>query len=130
MTKTEAARLRRTPAQRIRAARAWADMTQAEVAERLGLSLRLLKKVEAGQRDISDEQLEKIGRICDVPARFMLQGFYVEPSRRRSARRRADMVLLAELEVELERLRERVQSLEEERRDEAGEPVELATRGP
>ena len=98
-----------TPGQRLRTARAWADLTQPELARRLGISLAMLKRIEADTRDASDAQLRHAGQACGVPDWFMLQGWREEQSRRRSMRRRGDMTFLAELE----HLRAQVRGLEQ-----------------
>src|SRR3954469_4335919 len=64
-------------AARVRAARAFADLTQSEVAQRLGVSNMTVKVMEKGGRDFAHEDLEAIADQCGVPLDFMLHGFHV-----------------------------------------------------
>lgn len=59
----------------VRAARAFAGMHQAELAKKLRLSLSTLRRIEAGQRPVTIEELEQIGQVCEVPPEFMREGF-------------------------------------------------------
>lgn len=67
-------------AARIRAARAYARLTQSQLAERLGVDVQTVKRREAGGRDPARGELLAIAAICGVPAAFMEDGFG-EPGR-------------------------------------------------
>lgn len=73
MTDTKTVRERR--AQFIRAARAYADRDQAEVAERLGVSPNTIKRIERGTRDVSMQEIKTMAVFFDVPLGFLLDGF-------------------------------------------------------
>jgi transcriptional regulator with XRE-family HTH domain len=62
-------------AARARAARAYAGHEQKEVAEALGISVQTYKRIEAGQRDLTDEEAQRLAAKCTVPAAFMQSGF-------------------------------------------------------
>jgi transcriptional regulator with XRE-family HTH domain len=70
-----AADRRKDSAARIRAARAYAHLSQPDLAGRLGVSLATMKRIEGGQRPISTEELIAIAEACDVPTAFMFHGF-------------------------------------------------------
>jgi transcriptional regulator with XRE-family HTH domain len=71
---------------RIRAARAYADLSQPELADKIGMSLPTYKRAELGKRPVSTEELLSIARACDVPPQFLLSGWTAErPERRRVA---------------------------------------------
>jgi transcriptional regulator with XRE-family HTH domain len=65
---------------RIRAARAYAeDMSQKELAQRLGLSEPSVKRLEARTRDLDAHEArfyaERIAAICGLPVGFFFNGF-------------------------------------------------------
>lgn len=62
-------------AARLRAARAYADMSRADMAKALGLSETTVKRMEGGQRRLTSDDLETIARVCGVPLAFLLEGF-------------------------------------------------------
>lgn len=62
-------------AARIRAVRNYIDITQHELADRIGVSLATMKRIESGARPISTDELLAIGAACNAPAEFMLQGY-------------------------------------------------------
>jgi transcriptional regulator with XRE-family HTH domain len=68
---------------RIRAARAYADLSQPELAERIGMSLPTYKRAELGRRPVSTEELLTIARACEVPPQFLLTGWAAQRSERR-----------------------------------------------
>lgn len=68
-------------AARVRAARAHADMDQTTLGEALGKSVYTVKRLERGQRDISDAELEIVAQATGVPVSFLLGGFTDEPAR-------------------------------------------------
>jgi transcriptional regulator with XRE-family HTH domain len=63
-------------AARVRAARAFANVTQTVVADRLGVSTMTVKVMEKGSRDFAREDLEAIADLCGVPLDFLLHGFH------------------------------------------------------
>lgn len=66
-------------ARRCRAARAWAGMSQAELAGAIGVALATVKRTEAGARKVPAEELLTIGEACKVPPWFMLRGVTEPP---------------------------------------------------
>lgn len=62
-------------AARIRVARAWANLSQVDLAEALDVSVQTIKRVELGQRPVSTDELMRVATTCHVPERFMLRGF-------------------------------------------------------
>lgn len=66
-------------AQRIRAARAYAGLTQDELAEQLGTAAQTVKRRESGAQAPKRGELLAIAAICDVPVRFMEHGFDPDP---------------------------------------------------
>lgn len=70
--------LRTVRAARIRAARAFADLDQADFAQALGVSVVSIKRMERGTRDISLDDLYALAELCDVPRQFMEHGFVVD----------------------------------------------------
>lgn len=62
-------------AKRYRAARAWADLDQAELAEQLGVDRQTVIRRESGAQDPKRQELLAVAAICGVPADFMLNGF-------------------------------------------------------
>jgi transcriptional regulator with XRE-family HTH domain len=70
--------MRDARAARARAARAYADLSQAAVAEALGISHITVKRMERGAKDISMDELWSIADACGVPRAFMVEGFVNE----------------------------------------------------
>lgn len=70
-------------ARRYRAARAWADITQEQLAELLGVDVATIKRREAGTGDPKRAEQIALAHVCDVPAEFVLSGFATlgEPTR-------------------------------------------------
>jgi len=58
--------------ERIKALREKRGLTQAELAERTGLSVIFVRKVEAGERNASFETLERIARVLRATLRVEL----------------------------------------------------------
>lgn len=59
----------------IRAARAWADLSQTAIAEALGFrSTIVVKQLEGGLREASDDELDAIADACGVPLWFLHHG--------------------------------------------------------
>lgn len=67
--------IRTARAARMRAARAFADLDQADFAKLLGVSVVTIKRMERGTRDISLDELYALADLCDVPRDFMQAGF-------------------------------------------------------
>lgn len=65
----------REGAARIRAVRSYKNLTQNELAERLGVSLATMKRIESGTRPISTDELLAVGEACNAPPDFMLHGY-------------------------------------------------------
>jgi len=72
---TEKVAVRTARAARMRAARAFADLDQAEFAKKLGVSVVTIKRMERGSREISLDDLHALADLCDVPREFMEAGF-------------------------------------------------------
>jgi len=68
-----AARMER--AARVRAARAYADIDQAHVAERLDVSVMTVKRIERGQREITIDELHLLADLTGFPRDWMEHGF-------------------------------------------------------
>lgn len=66
-------------AARIRAARAYANLSQAQIAAVLGVSVVTIKRIEKGTRPCSLDELFAIADTCDVPREFMTDGFASSP---------------------------------------------------
>lgn len=76
-------------AQRIRTARAYADLTQAELAARLGVDEQTIKRREnPAKNDAKKGELIAIAAICGVPEWFLTDG-WKEPGRSEIADRLA-----------------------------------------
>lgn len=60
---------------RIRAARAFKDLTQVQLAEALGVDEQTIKRRESGAQDPKKGERIAIAAICGVPAEFMENGF-------------------------------------------------------
>lgn len=69
------------PAARIRAARAYADLSQPGLAALVGVSAATIKRLERGYRAtvIDDADLDRIADACGVPRAFMREGFQDGP---------------------------------------------------
>jgi transcriptional regulator with XRE-family HTH domain len=75
---------------RYRAARAWANLSQIELAKELGLGVATVKRREGGEADPKRGELIALAEICDVPIEFLLDGFKAigAPPSRSEARQR------------------------------------------
>jgi transcriptional regulator with XRE-family HTH domain len=63
-------------AARLRAARAYADLRQADLADLLGESLTTYKRMERDGRNLdSEDRLRAVARRCGIPEAFMLAGW-------------------------------------------------------
>lgn len=66
----------RETACRVKAARAYAELTREQLVARTGLAPKTLKLIEEGKRQSTTrEELLKIARACGVPDEFMEIGF-------------------------------------------------------
>jgi transcriptional regulator with XRE-family HTH domain len=71
----EAEKTRVARAARIRAARAFAGLDQADFAKALGVSVVTVKRMEGGKRETSLDDLHLLADLCGVPREFMAEGF-------------------------------------------------------
>jgi transcriptional regulator with XRE-family HTH domain len=63
-------------ARRVKAARAYAELTREQLAQRTSLSVKSLKLIEERRRQSTTrEELAQIGHACGVPGEFMEIGF-------------------------------------------------------
>lgn len=62
-------------AARVRAARAYADLNQPQIAAALSFSHRDWARVEAGEKALDPAQLEQLAELCHVPLAFLNDGF-------------------------------------------------------
>lgn len=62
-------------AARLRAARAFAGLSQADIADLLGVSTVTIKRMEKGTRPCSLDELFAVADACGVPRVFMTDGF-------------------------------------------------------
>lgn len=60
-------------AKRVRAARGYAGISQRELAARLGVDDKTVKRTEAGQRDPKPPELNAIAEICGLPRAFFTE---------------------------------------------------------
>jgi transcriptional regulator with XRE-family HTH domain len=77
-------------AARARAARAFANLRQSDIADALGQSTITVKRMESAQRDISMDDLWTIADTCNVPREFMTYGFDSVPGELRRVHERFD----------------------------------------
>jgi len=75
MSRAEQKTVRERRAQFVRAARAYADLDQADVAKALNISTQSVKRMERGARDVSDQELKTMAVLFDVPLGFLRDGF-------------------------------------------------------
>lgn len=101
-------------ARRVRAARAWANMSQPQLAKLLDMSLASLRRVEQESRDVTTAELIHIGEVCSVPRKFMLYG-WTEPGKS-TAQSQADALegIIADMTNRIER-HERLHALAHDR---------------
>lgn len=69
---TETIAVRRLIASRLKAARRKLDLTQAEVATRLGRRQGYVSDVETGQRKVTVDQLWQFAEVLKVPMRTLV----------------------------------------------------------
>lgn len=62
-------------AARYRAARAYADLSQEDLASRLGVDAQTIKRREAGRQDPKKAELIAVAAVCGVPLEFMEHGW-------------------------------------------------------
>jgi DNA-binding XRE family transcriptional regulator len=58
-------------ARRVRMARAWACISQGTLARTVGMSLATIKRIEAGERDVTPDERRAIAAACGVPAALL-----------------------------------------------------------
>lgn len=66
-------------AARVRAAQAWAGITDEEFAERLGVARRTIGRLKSGAAPVDLERRGRIAEACGVPQWFMATGFAAAP---------------------------------------------------
>ena len=100
-------------AARIRAARAYADLRQDQLARALGVTTETIKRRERGTQAPKRGELLAIAQITGVPASFMEHGFgEVEPSEVLERLDRIEAALSGgDLESRLEDVREAIREL-------------------
>lgn len=76
----------------IRAARAYAKLNQEELAKALGQSPVTIKRIEAGAKDVSIEDLWAIADKCNVPREFLISGFETVPTELKRLHARFDVL--------------------------------------
>lgn len=57
-------------ARRVRAARAYAGLSVADLAERVGLGLQTIKRIESGKRNARPFEVWAIAEACELPRAF------------------------------------------------------------
>jgi transcriptional regulator with XRE-family HTH domain len=57
-------------ARRVRAARAYAGLSVAELANRVGLGLQTIKRIESGKRNARPFEVWAIAEACELPREF------------------------------------------------------------
>jgi transcriptional regulator with XRE-family HTH domain len=57
-------------ARRVRAARAYAGLSVSELANRIGLGLQTIKRIESGKRTARRFEIWAIGEACGLPREF------------------------------------------------------------
>lgn len=63
-----------TTGNRIRELRKKKGMSQTELAEKIGVSLNTMSKIESDKSDIPSESLKKVSEIFEVSADYLLSG--------------------------------------------------------
>jgi transcriptional regulator with XRE-family HTH domain len=57
-------------ARRVRAARAYAGLSVADLADRVGLGLQTIKRIESGKRNARPFEVWAIAEACELPREF------------------------------------------------------------
>lgn len=60
---------------RLRAARAFANLSQQELADQLGISIGTVKRRELGDATLNNQALLATAQACGVPFAFLVEGF-------------------------------------------------------
>lgn len=63
----------------IKAAREFTKLSQGDVAKYLGVDQSLISKVEAGERTINAESLERLARLLCIPVKELLYANCINP---------------------------------------------------
>jgi transcriptional regulator with XRE-family HTH domain len=61
-----------SPAMALRGLRGREDITQAELAARLGVSQNAISEMESGKRPVSVKMAKRIGEVFDIPYKVFL----------------------------------------------------------
>jgi transcriptional regulator with XRE-family HTH domain len=60
---------------RLRAARGFANLSQQQLADRLGISIGTVKRRELGEAHLNNQALMATAQACEVPLSFLLEGW-------------------------------------------------------
>ncbi len=60
---------------RLRAARAYANLSQQQLADRLGISIGTIKLRELGEAHLNNQALIATAQACEVPLSFLTEGW-------------------------------------------------------
>lgn len=63
---------------RVRAARAYADLDQEQLARHLHVSISTVARIESNERALGLDEARLISERCGVPISFLLEGFALE----------------------------------------------------
>lgn len=63
------------PGDRIRAARAAADLSREQLADRIGSSARTIRRLEDEKRRATSDELRRIAEACRAPEWFLAHGW-------------------------------------------------------
>lgn len=107
-TEDQAAKWTREVARRVRAARVYADLSQAEMAERLDLGFVTYKRCEAAAREFTAGELKRVAEITNMPDPF----FTVDHLRRLAPVDEEAQAALTEARQNVNHLVERLSDLE------------------
>jgi transcriptional regulator with XRE-family HTH domain len=75
---------------RVRIARISAGLSRGELAARLDVSFNTLERIESGRRPVTVDELAAIGKACQVPEAYMLEGWAAVERANRIVERNAD----------------------------------------
>lgn len=84
--------LKEERAARARAARAYANLRQSDLADKLGKATVTVKRMETGKQEISLDDLWQIADLCGVPHDFMTYGFESVPEELKRIHQRFDVL--------------------------------------
>jgi transcriptional regulator with XRE-family HTH domain len=99
-------------ARRYRAARAYAGLTQEELANKLGVDEQTIKRRESGKQEPKKAELIAVAALCEVPVEFLEHGWGFAGRDELSGLVEMQNQLLAQQSDVLERISARVEDLE------------------